>query len=196
MSGQGDEDVLVGGADDDRLNGGDGSDLLIGGSGNDEYRLLASDGDDQADRIEDADGSADTIAFEEGIAIVAMAADGDYLEIEFNQSSVLLIKDHYGAGTIETLTYDFGDGSRTYNLSTSHNTGTSGDDIIIGSIGAADSVIAGDGDDVLFGQSDSGEVLSGGVGNDLLFSGGIVDAMTGGSGDDTFTYRGRLSRPR
>ncbi len=87
------------------------------------------------------------------------------------------IKDHFGAGTIETIEA----GGTTYNLSTTA-IGTAVADIMAGN-NRADSLSANAGDDWMFGNGGR-DRLDAGAGNDYVFAGRGRDSVTAGDGDD------------
>ena len=177
-------DTIKAGAGNDILTGGTGNDTLIGGTGNDTYNFALGDG---IDTIIDnqADGSANSIVFGEGIApadvalglgslVLRVGDQGDEIHIaSFNPD------DPYGPHAIEY--FEFANGrilryldliNRGFDL-----IGTDGNDVIEGT-NAVDRILGLGGDDELSGR-DGDDVLDGGIGNDLLI---------GGAGNDTYIF--------
>ncbi|RYY75249.1 MAG: tandem-95 repeat protein, partial [Gammaproteobacteria bacterium] len=143
--------------------------------------------------------------------------------LEFTQATaagsanVSVINQYVAANTIETLSFSSGGdyagfqvgtaATTTYTLNTT-NTGTSGNDIIVGT--TADDTISGGGGagrDMLFGGAGNdtitaagtgnhllvgelgNDTLIGGAGSDWLIGGKGNDSLTGGAGVDTFVWQ-------
>jgi Ca2+-binding RTX toxin-like protein len=169
-------DTLDGDAGNDTLDGGEGDDLLRGGAGDDEYRAASEQG---TDLIEDSDGAADSLVLTGSASNLAefggTSRDGDDLIIALDDGDIT-IADHFGAGTVETITFESPeDGSQSFTLAT----GLTGNN--------ANGIVSG---------SDADETLNGGGGRDLVFAQGgddtgIVmfdgsnDHYDGGTGNDT-----------
>ncbi|HEX8062715.1 MAG TPA: calcium-binding protein [Allosphingosinicella sp.] len=178
------DDVLKGSAGDDTLEGGTGNDFLAGGEGGDVFRFGPGFGEDI---IDDADGSAgggqDRIQFLGSIlpADLTVTVDGDDVLISINGTTDRIrVKDMMAdpASVIEEVA--FADGTVSYLpnlLANRFQTGTDGNDVLVGTI-FADTLHGEAGDDSLHGGAGA-DYLDGGSGNDLL---------AGGTGDDYYFF--------
>ncbi|WP_422000970.1 calcium-binding protein [Roseovarius mucosus] len=174
LSGLAGNDVLSGGEGDDTLSAGEGDDTLEGGLGND--RLIGGAGFDVA---------VFTIASTE----VRIAQEGTSLSLVSSE----------GRDTVDGIEqFRFSDGTLTLAQVLTLppagrlETGTVGDDTIIGSSGddtlsaqgGNDSINGLGGNDGVFGE-DGNDTLSGGEGNDTLAGADGDDDVSGGPGDDS-----------
>lgn len=157
LNGAGGSDHLRGGADDDVLNGGDGRDFLDGGRGGD--ILNGGNGIDTADyRKSDASVTIDMIA---PINNAGEATGDTFIDIE------------------RVVLSDNGDsfiGSQLDNQA----------DFVRGGAGS-DTLFGNAGDDRLYGDTGS-DVLNGGDGIDRLYGGAGSDQLTGGADRDAFFF--------
>lgn len=152
------DDTLEGGSGNDVLHGGTGNDLMRGGAGDDTYTA-----DSLGDLvIEQPDNGIDTVL------VIASYTLPDNVENL----------------TVSSLFHDAIDA--TGNSLNNVITGNDGDNKLDG----------GDGEDTIYSEWGN-DIVSGGNGNDVLFgtatmsehlSGNDADTLTGGAGDDRFTY--------
>jgi Ca2+-binding RTX toxin-like protein len=169
---------ITGGNASDRLYGGDGDDILRGGNGND---------------ILNAGKGANTIVGGNGLDIgyVDMSGDSTAQIVTLSSTGVVNVGGN-ALSQIEALGYTGGSGADKINVANgtrgSDIYAGGGDDIILGSAGAADTLDGGDGADTITGGN--GDNINGRAGNDDLrvtgttvFSGQIY----GDSGTDTLT---------
>jgi Ca2+-binding RTX toxin-like protein len=168
-------DTIYGGAGNDTIDGGGHVDHLIGGAGDDTY-MNAEAGDVI---IEDANGGYDQLIISgsgmnmpANVEKVSFANDNAHV-VNGNASNNMMI----GAGGADSLR-GF-DGNDTIN-------GNGGDDALEGGAGN-DSLSGGAGNDYLAGQEGS-DKLYGGDGNDVLLGLAGPDDITGGAGSDTFKF--------
>jgi hypothetical protein len=170
--GNGGNDTLSGGGGKDKLDGGDGNDTLTGGTGNDRLAggegddtMLGGDGDDQIFAKlgnDDVDGGKgdDTLFLEGNFADATIVADGTGFKITTATGSVTVDNVELFKFADKTVTADklLGDG-KTFTLTTAIDNvlGTSGADLILGSVDGGvtqtfnngDNIAGGDGSDVL-----------------------------------------------
>lgn len=170
--GKGGDDTLSGGGGKDKLDGGDGNDTLTGGSGNDRLTggdgddtMLGGNGDDQIfaksgnDDVDGGDGD-DTVFLQGNFGDATIVADGTGFKITTATGSVTVENVELFKFADKTVTADklLGDG-KTFTLTTAIDNvvGTSGADLIVGSVdgGAAQTF-------------NNGDNIAGGDGNDLL----------------------------
>ena len=161
LTGNAGANALSGGAGDDILIGGAGADTLIGGAGND--ILIGGAG---ADVLDGGDGF-DLVSYETDTFVVPI----------FNITPIDFSGDGGGLGDEAGDTFSNIEGV----IGTSHN------DLIVGRLGVADTIIGGAGNDVLDGQG-GGDTLIGGLGNDLFFGVYGNNHFVGGDGLDTVVY--------
>ena len=179
LAGLGGNDRLYGVGGNDTLDGGQGDDLLAGGAGDDTYLVRLGDGNDTI-----ADKGAlddDVLVFADGIdpASVRVTRNAASLMLVLASGEVLLVADWYRREETRLGEVRFADGtvwSRS-ELETLANTGSSGDDWLVGTAGA-DLVSGLAGDDVI----ETGE------GDDTLSGGQGSDALDGGAGDDSYLF--------
>lgn len=159
ITGSVDADVIYGGDDLDRLIGLAGNDTLYGGLGDD--AIFGGDGDDYIDPgtgVERMDG---------GLGI-------NFLNLDRSTTSI---------GVSFFLNGPVGsDGSSAVNFDRMIYRAGSGNDTIVGSVGA-DIINGNAGNDVLNGD-DGNDSLVGGIGDDTLLGGLGVDVLFGGDGND------------
>lgn len=170
--GNGGNDTLSGGGGKDKLDGGDGNDALTGGSGNDRLTggdgddtMLGGDGDDQIfakSGNDDVDGGKgdDTLFLSGNFADATIVADGTGFKITTATGSVTVDNVELFKFADKTVTASklLGDGE-TFTLTTAIDNvvGTSGADLILGSVDGGvtqtfnngDNINGGDGNDVL-----------------------------------------------
>jgi Bacterial Ig domain/RTX calcium-binding nonapeptide repeat (4 copies) len=156
------DDALAGGKGDDSLDGGAGDDTLAGGNGNDTL-----DGGDGDDTLAGGKGN-DTLDGGDGDDTLAGGKGNDTLDGGDGDDTL--------AGGKGNDTLDGGDGDDTLN-------GGKGNDVLDGGDGD-DTLNGGKGNDVLDG-GDGDDTLNGGKGNDTLDGGDGDDTLNGGSGNDT-----------
>jgi Ca2+-binding RTX toxin-like protein len=174
LSGLAGRDTLVGGAGDDTLDGGAGNDTLIGGDGIDWASYANATGGVTVD-LTRVDNFATQTSF-----------DGTSAGAEGNDS-LLGIENVIGGAGNDRI---FGNTSANMLL------GGDGNDLVSGLNGAIsgvgrDTLLGGNGDDILFSAMENNSV-SGGIGNDSLFKGrsGFNDTLIGGEGTDQVVYIG------
>jgi Ca2+-binding RTX toxin-like protein len=217
-------DTFYGGTGDDYLDGGDGDDLLYGGAGND---ILVGDvGNDTMRGGAGADtfdiGSAgflsNTTSVYVDISSVDTIADfsrnqGDKIGVigSLSDYSLSQTQNISGKNALDTAIYYQNNliavARDTTQVSLLEDfifvqTGTTGDDVLMGEAGADflqgnwgnDTIYGGAGNDTIYGDlrgypsvdNAGDEVLYGGDGNDSLQGGKGSDILTGGAGADTF----------
>ena len=215
-------DTLAGGAGDDFLRGGD--DLSISGGGADLYVWGAGAGNDtvwaRPDRLfwnrsgDQSPFPADELQLEDvgwsglwaerngnDLSLIVAASGERFTVLEYFASGHNQVRIRNGAGGH----YLQADVETKIAESVIQRQASAGDDLIIGSATAGDSVdaLAGDdrvegrggndrllgneGQDVLLGE-DGNDVLEGGAGNDTLDGGAGNDVLAGGSGDDVYVF--------
>jgi Ca2+-binding RTX toxin-like protein len=191
MVGSAAADVLVGTEKADAIDGGAGNDRLLGGAGNDVFLFGRGDGQDVIGL--DPTGvsvGTNTLQFKAGIlssAIVikrvgenrrslevSIAGTNDKVTIEgfFNADDTVNKK-----SGIQQIKFDNGAIWGVQAILNRLNTGTAGDDVLMGSL-RADNMIGGAGNDRLLG----------GAGNDTLDGGKGNDVFVGGTGNDTYLF--------
>lgn len=219
--GNGGNDTLSGGGGKDKLDGGDGNDTLTGGTGND--RLAGGEGDDTMlggggdDQIfaklgnDDVDGGKgdDTLFLEGNFADATIVADGTGFKITTATGSVTVDNVELFKFADKTVTADklLGDG-KTFTLTTAIDNvaGTSGADLILGSVDGGvtqtfnngDNINGGDGDDTLRITSTPGAATTvlptmTGVENIEVTAGGAADItlnMVNSTGTSRFISQG------
>ncbi|MHC4880888.1 MAG: FG-GAP-like repeat-containing protein, partial [Planctomycetota bacterium] len=192
LSGNGGDDVLIGGSANDTLNGGSGKDELVGNAGND--RLQGQGG--TGDTLDGGDGD-DTLNGGSGNDLIRESFDGDAVltsaAMTGRGNDTVIATERVnltGGGMAQSIDVSAfstpGLTSATLNGAGGDDslTGSNGSDVIIGA-GGNDLIDGGGGNDRLFGGSGA-DTLTGGVGNDLLKGlGGSGDRLQGGDGNDT-----------
>lgn len=174
LEGLGGDDVIRGEEDDDTLAGGEGDDNLFGGEGDDD--LFGGEGDDnlsgnEGDDIIVAGIGGDIARGDDGSDLIS----GDASNLEVSNGELVFL-DNETEFDGEDLLF-----------------GNDGNDAIAG--GGGDDVLdGGDGDDILFGGSGDDILISGFpardpntrefIGGDVLFGGTGDDLVQGGFGDD------------
>jgi Ca2+-binding RTX toxin-like protein len=175
------DDLLNGGAGDDRLEGGAGSNYLQGGADNDTYFLGFGDGNHTAT---DTSGM-DTVFIDNLSAIEGVSGTSD-LRFIGDAGASLTINDFYGSSSITNFEI-FGNYKPLAAMISKTNIGTPGNDLMVGSFGANDTLDGLDGDDWLFGNLGD-DSLSGGLGHDIFVSGAGNDTVDGGDGFDRIYF--------
>ncbi|MEQ8246257.1 MAG: VCBS domain-containing protein, partial [Alphaproteobacteria bacterium] len=156
ISGGAGNDTIFGGTGDDDIEGGDGNDTIFGGAGED--NIDAGDGDDFIGTSDD-DGSDDVYDGGDGIDTVSFAADTEGVTVNLDEDD----NDEFD---IDANTAR-GDATGEDEIENVENIVTgSGDDVIIGQTGEANTINAGAGDDLVIGGE--GDTLIGGAGTDTL----------------------------
>lgn len=193
------QDYLTGGFGDDVLDGGTGNDSLHGGMGDDVYIFHSGGGQDVINESDFAYspgfagyGGTDTIEFGAGVDLNKINVRID----EADDSLIITLLDNNGVDTTDILTIKnwsqeaqrieylrFHDG-QTIELANLRNfyTGTSLDDVLIGTFGA-DFIHGGAGDDVIRALAGN-DVAVGGLGNDNVSGDEDDDLVVGGDGND------------
>ncbi|MBI1315205.1 hypothetical protein GC176_28270 [bacterium] len=192
LTGNGGDDVLIGGSANDTLNGGSGKDELIGGLGNDLVQgqgstgdtLDGGDGDDTLNGGSGNDLIRESFTGDATLTNSAMTGRGNDTVISAERAQLS------GSGAAQTLDvsafFTAGLTSVTLDGSGGNDTllGSDGSDVLNGA-GGSDLVNGNGGQDRIFGGSGA-DTLIGGAGNDLLKGlGGSGDRLVGGEGDDT-----------
>jgi hypothetical protein len=129
--------------------------------------------------------------------LITVSRDGEDLVIDL-EFSVIRIQEHFTTQRVETIVFEFEDGSvrelALNGLSADEDTSfiIALDDVggAISGGGGDDLVFGGDGDDTLSG-GDGDDGLVGGAGDDRIISGGGRDRLIGGLGDDEFILTDR-----
>lgn len=188
-------DTINGLGGNDSIGGLEGADSLIGGAGNDTLHagLDSSTGDGAADTLDGGLGNdeyhvasvEDTILADPGGIDTVIVIGGDWTlgagldNLEFDDS--------LSAGAAWT-----GTGNELDNvmLGTSEGgtlLGLGGNDtLVLRNVQNSSDAHGGDGNDTLRGADQS--ILSGDAGNDVLEADGILNALTGGAGNDHFVF--------
>ena len=171
ITGDTNNNVLVGLDGDDTLNGGNGNDTLWGGTGNDTLQGGAGNdvlyGGEGTDSL--AGGANDDIyQVTDGTDVVveqsAAGTDAVFVTVSWTVTS----------DNIEAV-YALGSGLSI--------TGQSTVDVLVADATTGSTLLGQDGDDTLWGQAGA-DSLSGGAGNDVLRGGAANDTLAGGAGDD------------
>ena len=200
LTGAAGDDTLSGGSGNDTLNGGAGTDSLLGGMGSDTYVFGNGSGFDTIRETTDNVG-IDVLAFGAGISAAQVSLSRDWnsqdLHVSLNGGAdQMLIQDFFSiSGQVEK--FAFADGS-SWSAAAVRNLvaqPTTGNDDITGYLGS-ERLTGLDGNDRIAGMEgndtlDGGvgnDTLNGGVGNDQLVGGAGTDSLTGGSGADTFVF--------
>ena len=161
LSGLGGADTVNGGAGNDSLTGGAGDDALNGGLGSDTFSYAMGD---DADAV-DGGGGADTLNITGGAA-------NDVLNVVYAGAALTSFENGTIVG-VESVTAAVNDGTDELDY-----TGTT----------ANVSVNVGAGTASGFTSATGFENATGGAGNDTLVGSlGVINALAGGLGDDTFT---------
>lgn len=189
-------DTLTGDGQDNLLIGGQGSDSFYAGDGDD---ILIIDGDDQQGNIHG--GVGDDVVQVVGDAGVTLNLA--QAEVEIAQGS--RGNDIFIGGGVSTVYIAGGDGDDTLIGGAANDAlaGEDGDDFIDGGAGndvlrghrGNDVVYGGAGDDYIEGNAGD-DALYGGSGNDVLKGGESDDFIDGGDGDDVVEYSGSYSEYR
>ena len=202
-----DINTFAGGVGDDRLEGWTGSDIYLFnlGDGHDvindydygSYRYTS--GYNTYTRSASFN-KVDKVVFGEGITSSSLtyAKLGNHLVITINDSDQLTIEDWYSSDRYRIEEFRFFDGTVVSESSVHQfglsNSGTEGDDIILGDsavnkfygLGGHDTLTGESGNDILDGGSGD-DSLDGGVGNDQLIGGSGDDTLIGGLGNDNLS---------
>jgi large repetitive protein len=199
LDGTSGSDILVGNSNGSIINGGQGDDIELGGAANDIYVFGLADG---KDTIADAGGGNDAIQITTTSPLDSTALG----TLNFEQigadlvvkagSTEITVKDHFGTGTVKTVTFTNGGmyagyaiGSTAYRIGADLS-GTGQQDVIASSV-AGQGLTGGNGNDLLFGNGGADSILGGG-GNDLVVGGAGNDSLQGGSGADVFVFNTAL----
>jgi Ca2+-binding RTX toxin-like protein len=186
LSGLDGNDTLVGGLGDDRLLGGAGNDSLLGGlpdwsgswdSDDGAYPEVVEDGKDTID----GGAGTDTVVF------------GVTSYDEWRSWSQYFDPDLHidlSGGTVTYLSHGF---SQDKLVSIENVTASSGDDVIVGT-GGANVIRAGYGRNVV--ESGGGnDTIFGGAMGDQIWPEGVVEVLSGGSGNDVIYSNGSTLNP-
>ena len=216
-------DLIEGNAGNDILRGGGGRDTLRGGNDDDRIVIEAPgdsvagevyDGGTGRDRLEIAgqgitDLTAASISSIEAIGFIgeqkgtreaifsavqfaAGAIDfGSVVESDSTEHADILTVDLAGRGSLDLSQLSFGVWGAGGDLV--RVIGSSGADVITGSV-VADEIMAGDDDDSVNGGNGN-DTLRGGGGHDDLTGGRGKDRMTGNAGNDTFIFNTAADSP-
>jgi len=185
--GQGD-DVIAGMEGDDTLYGDTGNDWMGGGQGNDTYLFGRGDGQDtvQAD-ASDAAGTQDRLIFGADVLPneiqVSTSGTADLLLQIAGTTDSVLVQGYFNRALADRLAIQFANGwawdagtvGRKLTASDDSLTGTGGEDLIDGGLGA-DNLQGLAGNDYLVGDAGL-DTIDGGLG---------ADTMVGGTEDDTY----------
>lgn len=185
ITGDGNNNHLVGAQGDDVIYGGAGEDGLQGREGNDE--LYGEDGNDwlqghEGDDLIDGGAGQDEVNYDAGSGTTS----GLYIDMTNIVDA--------GGYTSVVVTPD-GTGGTDYLRGIENIWGTDHDDTVIGDAAdnnfhgnvGNDNLVGGAGNDRLDGGDDF-DTLDGGAGNDDLFGGENGDTLTGGSEGDVFHF--------
>ena len=187
VTGDDDDNELVGGDGNDVINSGDGYDDIYGGKGNDTlnggydcdtYYYNIGDG---RDTILDPKGQ-DKIVFGNGISAtdVSYLQNGNDLQliIQNNQEQTIVIKKFFENDTYKIEQLQFNDGT-IINLTPENIILTQSD---------KDDIVSGTAyNDTIYGNAGN-DVISAGDGNDTIIGGFGNDTLNGGTGNDTYVY--------
>lgn len=200
LEGGGGNDILradIGSTENTTLIGGPGNDMLVGSLQRDVYVFNRGDGSDTLGALSFQD---DELQFGEGIAVADIGArrSGNHLVLSVagQAGDQITIQQWFNAprNARDLSTIRFSDGSTLRGeqltqlaLDTS-NTGTGGNDVLVGTLHHADHLRGGDGIDVLRAIG-AGDVLEGGAGSDTLTGLSATGSTTfiGGTGADAIT---------
>jgi uncharacterized delta-60 repeat protein len=192
LTGNGGDDVLIGGSANDTLNGGSGKDELVGNSGDDSLSgnggtgdtLDGGDGDDTLNGGAGNDVIREVFSGNATLTNSAMSGRGNDTVID-TERAVLIggaapqmfdVANFFTPG--QTSVSLFGNGGDDTLI------GSDGNDVLVGG-GGADLIEGNGGADRIIGGSGS-DTLSGGEGDDFIKGlGGSGDRLSGGDGDDT-----------
>ena len=169
LTGDTNDNVIIGGSGDDILTGGVGNDTLMSGAGDDE--VFGGEGDDLI--IQNGSGNQ---AYDGGIG-------NDTLEVD--TSFVTSLNDDY-PNTI-SINLATGDMGQTDNPEL-RDTITDIENVTFK--GVYDVIITGDDENNIIRAGDGDDILTGGIGNDTLMSGAGDDEVFGGEGDDLIIQNG------
>jgi Ca2+-binding RTX toxin-like protein len=226
LEGGADADILYGGDGDDvldggRLNnaqsdegyvgvfyGGPGNDTLWGNENTDTYFFNLGDGRDTiidepyVEGITHFFSGDDELSFGPGIAAdtINVRASGSDLVVDVTPQESVTLRNWMSSSSYRVDWFRFSDGTR---LGQSQilgllnvRQGTDGDDTLVGTDSAAETLYGKAGNDTLSGLGgndtlDGGtgnDTLNGGLGNDQLIGGAGTDVLDGGAGDDTYYF--------
>ncbi len=207
-------DTLYGGNDNDNLVGGGGGDSLYGGNGNDVLDggtganlLFGEGGDDRlivglasTEQMIDGGDGIDTLALTATYALVGEMVGIERIELGSFGLAINVTRINAGLASNATIT---GTGYLDITMSAGQAlfltqmtiastvaisvTGTTGIDVIKGSLTAAMTVSTGDGTDQIR-TSNLADTIDGGAGNDKIMGLSGADNLTGGTGADQFRY--------
>ncbi|MDR2901974.1 MAG: hypothetical protein LBU87_02545 [Lactobacillales bacterium] len=193
-------DSLYGGAGNDFMNGGDGDDFLdggagiddiMGGFGNDIYRFgfgYDQDGIREFGGTDVIELAADVMAQD-----VTISKEGNNMKITLSDGSSVTIQYgwhlNYPDRWVEKIRFLNGVDAdiNLVDLIAGHQTGTDGDDRLMGTDQTNDTLYGKAGNDALYGYGGN-DVLYGGDGNDVLDGGAGDDTLIGGMGDDVYRF--------
>jgi Ca2+-binding RTX toxin-like protein len=172
LTGNGGDDVLIGGSANDTLNGGSGKDELIGNTGDDLVQGQGSTGDtldggDGNDTLNGGSGNdliRETFTGNATLTNSAMTGRGNDTVVDAERAELT------GGGAAQTIDVS---AFFTAGLTSVTLDGGGGDDVLLGS----------DGSDVLVGSGGS-DRIEGNAGNDRMIGGSGADTLIGGAGDD------------
>ncbi|NMY16249.1 heme peroxidase [Pseudomonas sp. WS 5019] len=177
-------DRLEGGTGDDLLNGGTGVDTMTGGSGNDIYLV------DQAGDVVVEAANSGTDQVRSSSSSFTLGANIENLFQTANVAAVLtgngLANDIRGSNLNDTLNGQGGNDILRGNDGSDNLNGGAGTDQLLG--GNGNDQLFGDGDNDILDGGAGNDILNGGVGNDRVTGGAGNDTMTGGTGNDIFVF--------
>ena len=186
------DDILYGGEGDDLLVGYGGADTLSGGAGDDVYVFNLGDGVDTIDDTGGESGIENTLYFGAEITKddLTFVWQTDSLRIDVGTGGDAIILNNCiqndPTENLPVYALEFADGTRNSLINLLYpgitQTGTSGDDTVVGGAGC-DNLNGSDGNDTLDGGAGH-DTLDGGIGNDVLIGRGGNDIISGGDGDD------------
>lgn len=183
-------DVITGDANDNWIIGGKGADTLRGAGGNDFLIFDAEDvlvyGGPGFDIAQAVGSKGVVLNLTQSAIEVAIGSSGSDILIGGGNSNVFIAGGKgadfiYGGGADDVLSGEDGDDLIE---------GMAGDDLIRGHRGQ-DLIRGGQGNDMLYGGDDN-DVLIGADGDDLLSGGSGDDALSGGAGTDTAEFSGDM----
>ena len=201
----GDEIIALGGGDeihggdgDDNIDGGDGEDQLYGGPGEDFLN-----GGPGTDLLDGGDGN-DSLQFSPGASLGGTNYESDYIDGGLGYDRMVF--GYFDRGDNDQVTVDLE--LSTYDVTVTMSgaivnvqgflwnieevSGTSGNDVLLGSDFTDNYFYGGEGDDVIYGLGgndqlgggQSNDKVYGGPGNDSVGGGPGADLVVGGDGDD------------